>query len=500
MQCPDCHTQNHPGETFCVACGAQIARLCPVCGTENARDLEFCSYCTSNLGVCRPPLGPFAVPLINRDGELAAVEMAASRATQGFGQVVGVLGMPGVGKSRLCREMAARWQAAGMPVYEVRCQVNGNDVPLLTLRELLRRLCNLEAEDGWVAGGEKVAAAINVLGGDTSGHVPFIQSFLGVADPEFPLPEMEAEAREQMFLEVATQLVLERSKTQPMMVVLYDAQWLDAASDAFVARLIERMTDAHLLVLLTFRPGYHAPWTAKAHYHQLALRPLAPEASEEVLRALLGDDSSVNGGIPVLVRRTRGYPYFIEEAVRLLAMTNVLRGKPGRYRLTHPLEAHEVPATIESVITARSECLDDMERRVLYAASIIGGWIPTPVLRRVADVSDRDLWRLVRRLHESAFLVPDSSSQALWCSFVHPLAQEVVYYSQPPQKRAHLHGVVANVLEEEYAGSLGEYASLIAHHWEAANDKFKADLWRRRAARGVKRIRVQRIPQRTDKR
>jgi hypothetical protein len=116
------------------------------------------------------------------------------------------------------------------------------------------------------------------------------------------------------------------------------------------------------------------------------------------------------------------------------------------------------------------------------------------VLRRVADLSERELWRALRGLQQAAFIAADPWSPTAGCQFIHPVAQEVTYYSQPAQKRAHLHSIVARALEEEYAGSLGEHATLIAHHWEAANDKFKADLWRRRALRGVKQIQLRRPP------
>jgi predicted ATPase len=317
---------------------------------------------------------------------------------------------------------------------------------------------------------------------------------LAGADPDNPLPEMEPEARQELLSDLTTRLLLARSKTMPTVLLIDNAQWLDAESNALVGRLVESLAETKLLLLLTFRPGYHTNWTGKAYYHQLALRPLPVEASEEILRGLTGGHPSLAESISVILERTRGYPYFVEEVVRFLAMTRFLSGRPGAYSLSRPIEPYEVPATLESVVTARLEDLGELERRVVYAAAIIGGRVPIPVLRRVADLSERELWRALGELEEAAFLANDSWSPTAGCQFVHPVAQEVAYYSQPVQKRVHLHGVVARALEEEYASNLGEHAALIAHHWDAANDKFKADLWRRRALRGVKQIQMRRPP------
>jgi len=499
MQCPECQTDNPIRETVCIACGATIVRDCPVCGYANPVHVEACGHCDHDLGTWQPSLHPAAAPLINRDSEMAAIETALSRAKQGYGQIVGVLGMPGVGKTRLCRELVGRSRVAGMPAYEVVCPFHGKDVLLLPIRDLLRALCGVRPEHDPETVRDRVATALRVLGPEVESSVPLMHAFLGAIDPENPPPEMEVETRRELIADLVTRLVLARSEAEPVVLLIDDAQWLDPESDGVVARIVDGTSETRLLLLLTFRPGYHASWTGKAYYHQLALRPLLPEASEELLQSLLGDDPSLSGAMQMLVERTRGYPFFIEEAVRWLAMNHLLTGKPCAYRLVRPLETHAMPATIESAVAGRLESTPEMGRRVLYAASIIGGRVATPVLRRVADLSERDLWRVLGELEEAAFVSTDDLSSTAECTFIHPLLQEVTYYSQPPQKRAHLHGVVATALEEEYASNLGEHASLIAHHWEAANDKFKADLWRRRALRGVKPIRVRRPPRKSGK-
>jgi predicted ATPase len=423
---------------------------------------------------------------------MAAIETALSRTTQGYGQVVGVLGVAGVGKGRLCHELTTRCRSSGMPVYEVGCPLHGKNVPFLPVRDLLRAMCGIRPDDSVQTAGDRVAASLRVLGLEAERWIPFAQAFLTVADPENPSPEVEFEARQEMISDLTSCLVLTRSEAEPVVLLIEEAHWLDADSNALVARIVEGMANKRLLLLLTFRPGYHASWTGKAYYHQLSIRPLASEASEELVRTLLGNDPTLYDCIDLLVKRTRGYPCFIEEAVRLLTMNRLLSGEAGGYRLVRPIEPHEIPPTLESTVAARIENLADVERRVLYCASVIGGRVPTPVLTRVADISERELWRVLGELHRAGFLDARGWSPTVGCTFSHPLTQEVVYYSQPPQKRAHLHGVVATALEEEYASNLGEHAALIAHHWDAANDKFKADLWRRRAARGVKQIRVQR--------
>jgi predicted ATPase len=499
MQCPECQTENPAGVTVCVACGNVVGCQCPVCGAPNQSASGNCVHCGHDLGAWRPSLGPAAAPLVNRDAEMAAIETALSRTMQGDGQVVGVLGVAGVGKGRICREMINHCRSRGMSVFEVACPLHGTNVPFLPIRELLGAMCAIRPDDSVQTAGARVAASLHVLGPNAERWIPITQSFLAVADLENPSPEVEFEARQEMISDVTRCLVLTRSEVEPVVLLIEEAQWLDPQTNTLLTRIVEGMATKRLLLLLTFRPGYHASWTGKPYYHQLPIRPLATEASDELVRRGIGDDPALSDCIELLVKRTRGYPHFIEEAVRLLTMNRLLTGEAGAYRVVRPIEPHDIPPTVESTIAARIENLAEVERRVLYCASVIGGRIPTPVLKRVADISERDLWRVLGVLHQSAFLHARGWSPSVGCTFVHPLTQEVAYYSQPPQKRAHVHGIVATALEEEFAGNLGEHAALIAHHWEAANDKFKADLWRRRAARGVKQIRVQRALRRSKK-
>jgi predicted ATPase len=492
MQCTECQTENPSGEILCLACGSILGTQCPVCGVTNATSSEICIHCGQALGAWRPLVDPTAAPLVNRDAELAAIETALSRVTQGYGQVVGVLGVAGVGKGRLCGEMTGRCRASGMPVYEVGCPPHGKNVPFLPIRDLLRAMCGLRPDDSVQAAGERVAASLRVLGPQAEPWIPIAQAFLAVADSENRSPDVEFERRQEMIADLTSCLVFARSEAEPVVLLIEEAQWLDADSNALVARIVEGMEERRLLLLLTFRPGYHASWTGKAYYHQLSLRPLASEASEELARSLLGDEAAPPDCVDLLVKRTRGYPSFIEEAIRLLTATRLLASDAGGYRPTRPIETQDIPPTLETTVATRIENLTEVERRVLHCASVIGGRVPTPVLKRVAEISERELWRVLGELHRAGFFEVRSWLPADGCSFSHPLTEEVAYYSQPPQRRTHLHAVVAAALEEEYASNLGQHAALIAHHWDAANDKFKADLWRRRAARGIKQIRVQR--------
>jgi len=493
MRCPKCHMENGPRDMVCVACGTLIASECPACGSTNPVDAEECPACGQDFSV-RWAARRAELPLVDRDSELAAIETALGRAKQGYGQIVGVLGMPGVGKSRLCRELMGRCRTDGMAVHEVRCPPHGQSVSFLPVRDLLRSLCGVRPDEDAEKARKRIAAAMVLLDSLDESHVAFLQTFLGVPDPDNPAPEMEPTPRRHLLFDLATHLILLRSTAEPLVLLIDDAQWLDPDSDALLAQLVERMNETQLLVLLTFRPGYHASWTGKTYYHQLALQPLATEPSEELIRTLLGSDPSLSDGIEVLLGRTRGYPLYIEEAVRLLATTQLLTGEPGDYQLMRPLDRADIPATLESTIAARIENLTELQRRSLFAAAIIAGDVPASILQRVADLPERDLKTSLEVLQAGSFLSGDGRSPVTGYAFNHSLTQEVGYQTLSPQKRTQLHTVAATAFEEVYAGNLGEYASLIAHHWESANDTFKAEHWRRRAIRGVKQIRVRRQP------
>ena len=429
--------------------------------------------------------------LIGRNTELAWLDGIFSRSVGSDGQVVGVVGEAGVGKSRLCLEFVQRVRARGVAVYEVHCPAHAATVPWFAIRDLLRSCLGLAEGDEVEAIRRGVKEQLRTLDPGLADAVPLVLEVLGVGDAPAPgQPPPRATTQLTGFMRRFFRL---RSANQPGIVFIDDAHWMDRASDDLVREIAASVRGTRTLLLANFRPEYRPTWIGGSHYHQLALSPLGEEAGRELLRDLLGSDSSLGELGASILERTGGNPFFTEEVIQALAGTGSLVGGRGAYRLTAPLEALALPATVQALLASRIDRLGEPAKHLLQAAAVIGKQFDEPLLREVSGVvHDRDLDAALAALQEQEFLRLVTLSPHPEYAFKHPLMGDVAYRSQLSERRARLHVAVATALETLRADRLGEYASLIAHHWEASGMRFEAARWKRRAALNVANIKVSR--------
>jgi adenylate cyclase len=310
--------------------------------------------------------------------------------------------------------------------------------------------------------------------------------FLGVPDPERPSAPLGPDARQRQLLDLIRRLARARSARQPAVYLLEDLHWFDRASEEFIENFVVEVAPGNrTLMLLNFRPEYHASWMQRSYYHQLPLLPLSPEEISELLAELLGVDPSLRRLRELIQERTAGNPFFTEEIVQSLVETDTLVGTRGAYGLAKPIDAITVPVTVQSVLAARIDRLPEREKQVLQTASVIGKTFSEPILRRVVELGDGDLPGTLHALTNTEFLYQEALYPEAEYAFKHPLTQEVAYRSQLAERRARVHGGVAHAIEELEAAKLGERAALIAHHWENAGEAGEAAKWHRRAAEWV---------------
>jgi len=421
--------------------------------------------------------------LVGRARDVATVELALERALEGHGQVVGVVGEAGVGKSRLCLDFVERCRARGVQILEAHCPAHGATVPHLALLELLRGYFGLTERDSGELAREKVATAVAQLNPGLRDVLPLVFDFLGVPDPAAPLPRVDPEERHRQLFRFVRRLVQSRPE-EPGVILVDDLHWIDAGSDAFLAQVVEAIPPTRTLLLVNFRPEYHATWMGKSYYQQVALQPLGFAASAELVHELLGYDPSLDGIPQRIQTRTAGNPFFIEEVVHALVEDGSLAGARGSYRLVATRSDVAIPDTVQAVLAARMDRLPEREKSVLQTAAVIGREFTESMLRRIVATIDRrgdDVTRALAALVTSDFVYeaavyPDSSY-----AFKHPLTQEVAYGAQLSDRRARVHAAVADALSELHAEKPAESAALVAHHWERAGDMLRAAKWHHRA-------------------
>jgi len=424
--------------------------------------------------------------LIGRETELTWLDGILARSMESNGQIVGVIGEAGVGKSRLCLEFIQRCRARGIPVHEVHCPSHGATVPWLAIRELMRGYFGLAPDTAADSIRRTVEQQLLALDAGFASAVPLVLEILGIGDSG-QQPE-RATSQAATFVRRFFRL---QSMRRPGVLFLDDAHWIDRASDELVQVIAASVRGTPTLLLANFRPEYKPAWIGGSHYHQLALSPLGEEASRELVRDLLGSDGSLDELSARIRERTGGSPFFTEEVVTALAASGSLLGERGAYRLATPIETLALPVTVQALLAARIDRLGERAKDLLQVAAVIGKQFDEPLLREVSGLGDgHDLDAVLGVLQDEEFFRLVTLSPKPEYAFKHPLVCEVAYLSQLGERRAQVHAAVATALEKLRSDRLGEYASLIAHHWEASGMRFEAARWKRRAALRVANIKV----------
>ena len=349
---------------------------------------------------------------VGRVNETATLEAALNRAIGGSAQVVGIVGDPGVGKSRLCFEFLERCRVRGLPIFEAHGVAHGKSLPLLPMLELFRSFFGITEEDTDQAAREKIAGRFVPLDESLRELLPLVFDLLGVSDPERPAPPMQPDARQRQLVGIVKRVTQMWGRRQPAVAFLEDLHWFDGGSEAFLEPIVEALPGTQWLVLVTFRPEYHAGWMQKSYYQQLPVLSLAPDAIAELFEDLLGADPSLAALGSRIRERTGGNPFFIEEVVQALAETGVLDGTKGAYRLKGPAAELRIPATVQTVLAARIDRLAEREKEVLETAAVIGRQFTEPVLQRVSELRESELAASLARADQRGIHLRGSDSSA----------------------------------------------------------------------------------------
>ncbi len=408
---------------------------------------------------------------VGRETELERLREALEHAGAGHGQVVAIVGEPGVGKSRLVWEVTHSHRTHGWSIVRASSVSYGNATPYLPLIELLKGYFKIQARDDHRDIREKVMGKLLTL---DEALKPGLPALLGLLDVPLEDPEwlaLDPPRRRQRTLDMVKRLLLRESQVQPLLAIFEDLHWIDTETQALLDGLVESVPTARVLLLVNYRPEYGHPWSGKTYYTQLRLDPLPPERAEELLQTLLGNDRSLVPLARLLVQRTEGNPFFLEESVRTLAETGVLAGERGAYELAKRLDDIQVPATVQAVLAARIDRLPPEEKALLQTAAVIGKDVPYPLLEAIADLPEDDLRRSLADLQAGEFLYEATLFPDLAYTFKHALTHEVAYGGLLQERRRALHGRVVQAIERLSADRLPEHVEHLAHH------AFRGAMW-----------------------
>jgi class 3 adenylate cyclase/tetratricopeptide (TPR) repeat protein len=399
---------------------------------------------------------------VGRDAELEQLRRAQQLAGDEHGQVAAIVGEAGVGKSRLVDEFTRSHRLQGWLVLESVSVSYGKATSYLPVIDLLKRHFKLQDRDDLREIREKVTGKLLTLDRALEPTLPALLALLDVPVDDASWPTLDPAQRRQQTLDAVRRLLLREARQQPLLLIVEDLHWIDGETQALLDSLVESLGSARLLLLVNYRPEYQHTWSNKTYYSQLRLDPLLAESAAELLDALLGDDPGLASLKQLLVRR--GNPFFLEETVRTLVEMEALAGERGRYRLTRPVQAIQVPATVQAMLAARIDRLPPEDKRLLQTASVVGKDVPLVLLQAIAELPEEALRRGVDHLQAAEFLYETGLFPDLEYSFKHALTHEVTYSGLLQERRRELHARIVDAIESLHRERLGEQIDRLAHH------------------------------------
>jgi len=422
-------------------------------------------------------------PFVGRQAELAALQQALERARPGHGQVVAAVGEAGIGKSRLVYEFLHSHRTQGWQILESSSVSYGKATAYLPVCDLLKAYCHVEDRDDLRTVRAKLTGQILTLDDTLQDTVPAVLALFEALPADSPFLSMDPLQRRRHTLEALKRILLRESQVQPLLLVFEDLHWIDSETQAVLDTLVDSLPTARVLLLVNYRHEYQHSWGSKTFYTQLRLDPLPEASAETLLQTLLGDEPGLMPLTQLLIARTQGNPFFLEESVRTLVETRVLMGDRGAYHLAAhvgaaprgrpevgnhrglPLQDDiQIPATVQALRAARIDRLPPEDKHLLQTAAVIGTEVPWPLLQAIADTSEEALFRSLAQLRAAEFLYEASLFPERAYTFKHALTHEVAYGRLLHERRRALHIKIVDALEALSPDRLGEYAERLAHH------------------------------------
>jgi predicted ATPase/class 3 adenylate cyclase len=419
---------------------------------------------------------------VGRHSEMDQLKRALEQAKTGHGQIVGTMGEPGLGKSRLFHEFKLL-SLGGCLVLEAYSVSHGKATAYLPVIELLKSYFDIKGEDDERKRREKVNGKVLTLDRTLEDTLPYLFALLGIEEQPSPLAQMDPQIRRRRTFEALKKLFLRESLNQPLVLIFEDLHWIDGETQGFLDTLSESLASAKLLLLTNYRPEYKHEWGQKTYYTQLRLAPFGKEEAEEFLDVLLGEspcpigerdrvrgrDNNLQTLKQLIIAKTQGTPFFMEEIVQELREQGLLTDLRRVGTAHQPLDLH-LPTTVQAVLAARIDRLAPDEKALLQQLAVIGRQFPLSLIRQVIAQPEADLYRLLASLQHKEFLYEQPAFPESEYLFKHALTQEVAYGTVLQEQKKLLHERTGQAIEQLYKGKIEEHYGELAHHYQRSGN------------------------------
>jgi tetratricopeptide (TPR) repeat protein len=411
-------------------------------------------------------------PFTSRERELRLLHECFTQAQAGHGQVVFLVGEAGLGKSRLLLEFRQRLGTEATWL-EGHAMSFGRAFAFHPMIDLLRRTFRIEEGDAEGTIIEKIDQGVLRLGAELRPILPYLRYLLAVDPGDPAVRTMDPQLRRAEIFDALWRLLLRAAEVRPQVVVFEDLHWMDQATEAFLTFTMDSIPASRVLCLLSYRPGYVHPFGDRTYHTRLALPTLSTADTVQMARAMLATEQLPEALQALIVQKAEGNPFFVEEVVKSLRETGAMRRQGDHYVLTRPLDETVVPDTIQDVLMARIDRLEEAPKKTLQLAAVIGREFTHRLLDRLADIQGRtepylQELKALELIHERR-LYPE-----LAYMFKHALTQDVAYNSLLVQRRQELHRLIGQAIEELYADRLAEQYEVLAYHFAKGEEWARA--------------------------
>ena len=402
-------------------------------------------------------------PFTGRERELRLLHECFAQAQDGHGQVVFLVGEAGLGKSRLLLEFRQRLGTEATWL-EGHAMSFGRAFAFHPMIDLLRRTFRIEEGDAEGTIIEKIDQGVLRLGAELRPILPYLRYLLAVDPGEAAVRTMGPQLRRAEIFDALRRLLLRAAEVRPQVVVFEDLHWMDQATEAFLTFTMDSIPASRVLCLCTYRPGYVHPFGERTYHTRMALPTLPTTDIVQMARTMLATEQLPEALQTLIVQKAEGNPFFVEEVVKSLQEVGALRRQGERYVLTRPLDETVVPDTIQDVLMARIDRLEEAPKKTLQLAAVIGREFTRRLLDRLADIQERTEPYL-QELKALELIYEKRLYPELAYMFKHALTQDVAYNSLLVQRRQELHRLIGLAIEELYADRLAEQYEVLAYHF-----------------------------------
>jgi class 3 adenylate cyclase/tetratricopeptide (TPR) repeat protein len=417
---------------------------------------------------------------VGRERELAEMRRTLALALAGHGQIVAVVAEAGTGKSRLFHEFKAMLQS-DCKVLEAYSVSHGKASAWLPVIELLRSYFAIQNQDEPPARRDKLRARLAALAPALDDTLPYLFGLLGIGEGPDPLAQVDPQVKRQRTLDAIKRLIVRESLAQPMVVIFEDLHWIDSQTQALLNLLADSIASTRALMLVNYRPEYRHEWGNKSYYSQLRLESLAGDNAAAMLKALVGDGAELDPLKRMIIKRTEGNPFFIEEMLLALFDQGALT-RNGAVKLARPLAQLRLPPTVQGLLASRIDRQPGEHKQLLQTLAVLGKESPLGLIRQVVSMAEMQLERALAELRTAEFIYEQPTTGGVEYTFKHALTQEVAYNSLLVERRKQLHELTGQALELVYASNLPEHYQNLAYHYAHSDNSSNAVKYLRVAA------------------